>query len=58
MIFEKEIKKIGFLLFKSDLFYLNRIMIYIRIFHFILGYCSYNYRKQSGREHPLKVTND
>jgi len=28
---------------KSDFIYLNRIMIYIRIFHFLLGQCSYNY---------------
>ena len=38
-----------FLIKKSDFFYLNRIyfglnqiMIYITIFHFFLGYCSYN----------------
>jgi len=41
-IFRKEIKKSDFL-FKSDFFHLNQIMIYIRIFHFLLGYCSYNY---------------
>ena len=27
---------------KSDFFYLNRIMIYIRIFHFFLGNCIYS----------------
>src|SRR6218665_242411 len=41
VIFLKK-SKIGFFLFKSDFFYLNQIMIYIRIFHFLLGYYSYN----------------
>jgi len=36
-------QKIGFILFKSDFFDLNQIMIYITIFHFFLGYCSYIY---------------
>src|SRR6218665_741270 len=42
MIFLKKIKKSDFL-FKSYFFYLSLIMIYIRMFHFLLGYCSYNY---------------
>jgi len=28
-------------LIEIGFFYLNQIMIYIRIFHFFLGYCSY-----------------
>jgi len=39
-------KKIGFLKFKSNFLRLNQIMIYIRIFHFRLGYYNYhNYVK-------------
>jgi len=36
-------KKWDFLKFKSDVFNLNQIMIYIRIFQHFLGYCSYNW---------------
>src|SRR6218665_1447041 len=35
-------KKIAYFLFKSDFLDLNQIMIYIRIFQFLLGYSSYN----------------
>jgi len=38
----KKNQKIGFLLFKSVIFDLNQIRIYIRISIFFLGYCSYN----------------
>ena len=38
--FEKN-QKIGIFGFKSDFVDLNQIMIYIRIFHFFLGCCSY-----------------
>ena len=36
-------KKSDFLKFKSNFFNLNQIKIYIRAFHFLLGYCTYNY---------------